>query len=146
MLLEGGIVRFLPPARKRLLLFAAVGITCFLGQFMLLSMMVRLGVYRPIANAMSFAISAQLNFLLSSRLTWRDRPVAGRRGTGGRWLAYNATALASLGCNTAVFLAAYRAIGTTPAAALGVVTGTCLVYLACNLFVFRRQVAREASR
>ncbi len=133
-------------ARKRLLMFAAVGVTCFLGQFALLSIMVRLGIYRPIANAVSFAISAQLNFLLSSRLTWRDRPAEGRRGTGSRWLAYNATALASLGCNTGVFVAAYRAIGTTPAAALGVVTGTCLVYLACNLLVFRRPVAGEGSR
>jgi putative flippase GtrA len=132
------------PARKRLLMFVAVGLTCFLVQFILLSIMVRLGIYRPIANAVSFGISAQLNFLLSSRLTWGDRPAAGRRGTGGRWLAYNATALASLGCNTAVFVAAYRAIGTTPAAALGVVTGTCLVYLACNQLVFRGATVGEA--
>jgi putative flippase GtrA len=130
----------LSPAHKRILVFGAVGFTCFLCQFMLLSIMVRMGIYRPIANAVSFAISAQLNFLLSSRLTWRDRPVAGRRGTGGRWLAYNATALASLGCNTGIFVATYHAIGTTPAAALGVVTGTCLVYLACNLLIFRHPV------
>jgi len=133
-------------AHKRFMVFAAVGATCFLGQFALLSIMVRLGIYRPIANALSFAISAQLNFLLSSRLTWRDRPVAGRRGRRSRWLTYNTTALASLGCNTGVFVAAYRTIGTTPAAALGVVTGTCLVYLACNLLVFRRPVAGDGSR
>jgi putative flippase GtrA len=112
---------------------------------MLLSIIVRLGIYRPIANALSFAISAQLNFLLSMRLTWRDRPTADRRGTRARWLAYNATALASLGFNTGVFVAAYRAIGTVPAAALGVVTGTCLVYLACNLLVFRRGTAAVAG-
>src|SRR5229473_5581143 len=99
-------MRLLSPGRKRILTFAAIGVTCFLVQFALLSIMVRLGVYRPLANAVSFAISAQLNFLLSTRLTWRDRPVAGRRGTGSRWLAYNATALASLGCNTGVFVAA----------------------------------------
>jgi putative flippase GtrA len=139
-------VRLLSPARKRLLIFATVGATCFLGQFMLLSIMVRLGIYRPIANAVSFAISAQLNFLLSSRLTWRDRPAADRRSTSGRWLAYNATALVSLGCNTGVFVAAYHTIGTTPAAALGVVSGTCLVYLVCNLLVFRRPVAGEGAR
>jgi putative flippase GtrA len=113
---------------------------------MLLSLMVRLGIYRPIANAVSFAISAQLNFLLSSQFTWRDRPAANRRGTGGRWLAYNATALASLGFNTGVFVAAYRAIGTMQAAALGVVTGTCLVFLTCNLLVFRRTVVGEGPR
>ena len=99
--------------------------------------MVHLGAYRPIANAVAFAISAQLNFLLSSRVTWRDRPASGLSGTGARWLAYNATALVSLGCNTAVFAATYHSIGTIAAAGLGVVTGTCVVYLTCNLLVFR---------
>jgi putative flippase GtrA len=96
-----------------------------------------LGVYRPIANAVGFAISAQLNFLLSSRITWRDRPVSGRRGTGARWLAYNGTALVSLGCNTTIFTLTYRAIGTTFAAAVGVLVGTVVVYLTCNMLVFR---------
>src|SRR5260370_3611955 len=125
------------PGRKRILTFATIGGTCFLVQFALLSVMVHLGTYRPLANAVSFAISAQLNFLLSTRITWRDRPSAGRRGTGARWLAYNGTALASLGCNSAVFVLTYHAIGTTLAAVLGVMTGTCLVCLVCNLLVFR---------
>jgi putative flippase GtrA len=130
-------MRLLSPGRKRILTFAAIGVTCFLVQFALLSIMVRFGLYRPLANAVSFAISAQLNFLLSTRITWRDRPSAGRHGTTARWVAYNGTALASLGGNTAVFVLAYHAIGTTPAAMLGVMTGTCLVYLVCNLLVFR---------
>jgi putative flippase GtrA len=130
-------MRLLSPGRKRILTFGAIGVTCFLVQFALLSIMVRLGMYRPLANALSFAISAQLNFHLSTRITWRDRPSAGRRGTGARWVAYNGTALVSLGCNTVVFVLAYRAVGTTPAAVLGVMTGTCLVYLLCNLLVFR---------
>ena len=124
-------------ARKRILTFAAIGATCFLAQFILLTVMTNLGVYRPLANAASFAISAQLNFLLSTRITWRDRPSASGRGTAARWLAYNGTALISLGCNTAVFVLVYRAIGTTPAAMLGVLTGTCIVYLICNRLVFR---------
>jgi putative flippase GtrA len=124
-------------ARKRILIFAAIGATCFLAQFILLTVMTNLGAYRPLANAASFAISAQLNFLLSTRITWRDRPSAGGRGTTARWLAYNGTALISLGCNTAVFVLVYHAIGTTPAAMLGVLTGTCIVYLICNLLVFR---------
>jgi putative flippase GtrA len=132
-------------ARKRLLVFAAVGASCFLVQFILLTAMAHLGMYRPLANAVSFAISAQLNFLLSTRITWRDRPSSGRRGTGARWLAYNGTALGSLGCNTVVFVLAYHSIGTTPAAVLGVVTGTCLVYLVCNLLVFRGAVPASGA-
>jgi putative flippase GtrA len=134
-------MRSISHARKRLLIYVAVGAMCFAVQFALLSIMVHAGVNRPVANAVAFAISAQLNFLLSSRLTWGDRPTASLRGTGGRWLAYNATALASLGCNTGVFVATYHAIGTLPAAAAGVLTGTCLVYLICNLLVFRRATA-----
>jgi putative flippase GtrA len=114
-----------------------VGITCFAVQLVLLAIMVRLDIYRPAANAVAFALSAQLNFLLSTRLTWRDRPAGGRRGTGARWLAYNVTACLSLACNTAVFTLAYRAIGTGLAAGAGVVAGTCVVYVICNFLVFR---------
>jgi putative flippase GtrA len=114
-----------------------VGITCFAAQLALLAILTRLGTYRPVGNAVSFALSAQLNFLLSSRLTWRDRPTAGRRGLGARWLAYNGTAALSLGCNTAVFTLAYKSIGSGLAAAVGVVAGTCVVYVICNFLVFR---------
>jgi putative flippase GtrA len=124
-------------ARKRIAVFAIVGVVCFAVQLALLTFMVHLGAYRPVANAVAFTISAQLNFLLSSRVTWRDRPAASRGGTGARWLAYNGTALLSLGCNTAVFTLTYHSIGTALAAALGTLTGTFIVYLTCNLLVFR---------
>src|SRR5260370_38939027 len=102
--------------RKRILTFATIGGTCFLVQFALLSVMVRLGMYRPLANAVSFAISAQLNFLLSTRITWRDRPSAGGRRTGARWLPYNGTAPWVVGCNTPVFGLTYHAVRQTPPA------------------------------
>jgi putative flippase GtrA len=134
----------LSPARKRIVIFGAVGITCFATQLVLLAVLARLGTYRPVANAVSFALSAQLNFLLSSRLTWRDRPATGRRGLGARWLAYNGTAGLSLGCNTAVFTLSYTSIGSVPAAAADVLAGTCVVYVICNYLVFRG--ARPATR
>lgn len=135
-------MRLLSHGQKRIAIFAAVGAACFGAQLALLTVMVHLGADRPVANAIGFAISAQLNFLLSSKITWRDRPVSGRRDAGARWLGYNGTALVSLGVNTVVFTLVYHAIGITPAAGLGVVIGTCVVYLTCNLIVFRnaRQV------
>lgn len=141
-------MRLLSPARKRIAIFAAVGLTCFAAQLVMLTILVRLGAYRPVANAIAFALSAQLNFLLSSRLTWGDRPSAGRRGTGARWLAYNGTAGLSLGVNTAVFTLAYRTVGTGMAAAIGVLAGTCVVYLVCNFLVFRakRTMTAPAKR
>lgn len=96
------------------------------------------------ADAIGFAASAQLNFALSTRFTWGDRQPAGRRDTSARWLAYNATALVSLGCNSVVFTASYQAIGTTVAALLGVLAGTTVVYLTCNFLVFR--VRKSAAR
>ncbi len=141
-------MRLLSLAQKRIAIFAAVGLTCFATQLVMLTILARLGTYRPVANAIGFALSAQLNFLLSSRFTWGDRPAAGRRGTGARWLAYNGTAGLSLGVNTAVFILAYRAVGTGIAAAIGVVAGTCVVYLICNFLVFRakRTVTAPVTR
>ena len=138
-------MRLLSRGRKRFAVFAIVGFACFAVQLALLTFIAHLGASRPVANAIAFALSAQLNFLLSSRVTWRDRPAAGRSGTGTRWLAYNGTALVSLGCNTAIFAVAYHSIGTIPAAALGVLTGTCVVYLTCNLLVFRGRRPAQAT-
>jgi putative flippase GtrA len=137
-------MRRLSHSRVRIAVFAAVGAFCFAVQLILLTLIIRAGLDRPIADAIGFALSAQLNFLLSTRFTWRDRKVAGRRDIGVRWLAYNATALLSLACNTAVFTVAYRGVGTTAAALLGVLAGTAVVYLTCNYIIFRTQ--RSAAR
>ena len=63
----------------RVLRYVGVGLTCFSVQFILLTAMIHLGAYRPVANSAAFAVSAQLNFLLSSKLTWGDRPARGWR-------------------------------------------------------------------
>jgi len=137
-------MRRLSHSPARIVVFAAVGAFCFAVQLVLLTLIVRAGLDRPIADAIGFALSAQLNFLLSTRFTWRDRKVAGRRDIGIRWLAYNATALLSLACNTAVFTVAYQAVGTIAAALLGVLAGTAVVYLTCNYIIFRSR--RSAAR
>jgi putative flippase GtrA len=124
-------------ARIRIIVFVAVGAFCFAVQLALLAIAVHAGAGRPAANGIGFALSAQVNFLLSTHLTWRDRKATRRRGTGIRWLAYNVTALLSLACNTVVFTVAYQTVGTVAAALIGVLTGTAVVYLTCNYIVFR---------
>lgn len=124
-------------SHQRIVTYLAVGITCFSLQLVLLSALVHLAVDRPLANSVAFGISAQVNFLLSSKVTWGDRRAAGWRTIGGRWAAYNGTALLSLGCDSAVFVLTYRVLGTTASAALGVVSAACLTYLLCNKVVFR---------
>ncbi len=113
-----------------------MGAICFLTQYAALTAMTAAGTYRPVANALGFVISAQLNFALSARLTWRDRPTAAR-GLWARWVSYNGTALISLAVNTAVFTLTYHRLGNLPAAASGVLAGMCVTYLVCDLLIFR---------
>ena len=130
-------MRSLPGGRKRQLLFLCVGATCFLAQYAALTALVAAGASRPLANALGFVLSAQLNFALSARLTWRDRTASVGRGLRRRWVSYNGTALISLAVNTAVFAAAYHRLGDLAAAALGVLSGMCVTYLICDLLIFR---------
>ena len=132
---------------RRQLLFLCVGAACFLVQYTALTAMAAAGTYRPVANALGFVISAQLNFALSARLTWRDRPPTAARALWARWASYNGIALISLAVNTAVFTVAYHRLGNLPAAALGVVAGMCVTYLVCDLLIFRdRRRAGGAHR
>ena len=120
-------------------LFVCVGTCCFLVQFGILTALASAGVNRPVANAAGFIVSAQLNFLLSSRLTWRDRPASTTRTAWARLASYNATALLSLAVNTAVFTITYRHFGDLPASGFGVVCGMCVTYLVCDLLIFRNR-------
>lgn len=122
---------------RRQLLFLCVGATCFLVQYTALTAMAAAGTYRPAANALGFVIAAQLNFALSARFTWRDRPLTAARTRWARWASYNGIALISLAVNTAVFTAAFHRLGNLPAAALGVLAGMCVTYLVCDLLIFR---------
>ena len=131
---------------KRQLLFVAVGATCFLAQYGALTVMAAAGVNRPAANALGFVLSAQLNFILSSRLTWRDRNAGTAKTLLARLIAYNGTALISLAVNTAVFTLTYQRIGNLAGAAAGVICGMCVTYLVCDLFIFRDRPRHATSR
>ena len=131
--------------RRRQLLFVTVGATCFLTQYAVLSALSRAGVSQPLANAAGFVISAQLNFALSARFTWRDRPAGAARTRLAQLLSYNVTALLSLAVNTAVFTLAYHRLGNLASAALGVVCGMCVTYLVCDLLIFRDRTRRVAT-
>jgi putative flippase GtrA len=137
--------------RKRQLLFVCVGATCFLAQYGALTAMSAAGASRPLANALGFVLSAQLNFALSARYTWRDRPGRGGRIRLARLLSYNATALLALTVNTVAFTVTYHRLGNLGAAAFGVLCGMCVTYLVCDRLIFRgrgrrtRAAARHAQ-
>jgi putative flippase GtrA len=131
--------------RKRQLLFVSVGAACFLAQYCALTAMATAGVNRPLANALGFALSAQLNFALSSRLTWRDRRAGSAQTLWTRLACYNGTALISLAVNTAAFSLVYRQVGNLAGAAVGVICGMCVTYLVCDLVIFRERSKRALA-
>ena len=126
---------------SRTLRFALIGLLCFGAQYGAAWLFVRAGVSWPVGNATAFFLSAQLNFVLSSTFTWRDRDVDGRRWSVRRWISYNGTVLLSLAVNTAAFVAIYPVTGALAASVAGVVAGAGATYLICNYIVFRSRRA-----
>jgi putative flippase GtrA len=138
-------MRVLSLLPRRQLLFLGVGGSCFAVQYGLLTLLATGGLYRPLANALGFLTSAQLNFLLSSRLTWSDRHAVVSRTVWARLASYNATALISLAINTVVFQLAYQRLGNLAAAAAGVVAGLCVTYAVCDRVIFRKRARHQSG-
>jgi putative flippase GtrA len=126
-------------------MFLGVGGTCFAVQYGVLTALASAGLDRPVANAVGFVTSAQLNFLLSSRLTWSDRNAAARRTAWVRLASYNATALISLAVNTVVFGVMYHRLGNLAGAAVGVAAGLCVTYTVCDLVIFRERARHQSG-
>ncbi|MCD0447543.1 GtrA family protein [Glycomyces sp. A-F 0318] len=134
------------PPPLRLALFAAVGTTCFAVQAGILLALREAGAPDALANAVGFLVSAQVNFLLSTRFTWSDRrlPPSSPRPAAARWAAFQTTVALSLACNTGVFALASRFTGPVVAAAAGVGFGALLTFLASNHLIFRRRRTEPA--
>ena len=126
----------LPQKYHRALRFAAVGIVCFSVQFLVLKLLIAAGTPAAAADAVGFALSAQLNFTLSTFFTWGDRQGTLTRSLGALWLSFNASILLTLAINTGVFQLC-RPLGDLPASALGVLVGSVGNYALCDILVFR---------
>jgi putative flippase GtrA len=135
----------LSPARllnrvPRLVRFGLVGGTCSLLQLLFLGLLVQANVELHLANVLGFLISTQLNFALSSLITWRDRFADHERTAllARRLAGYNGLALISLTVNQAVFTVAALSINYLAAAVLGILAGMLLNYLVSGQLIFRR--------
>ncbi len=124
----------------RPLRFGAVGGACALLQLVCLAGLVRGGVERHVANGVAFLLSAQVNFALSSAITWRERHAAPLHlsSVGARLASYNATALGALALNETVFALAATVTHYLAASALGILAGMLLNYTVSEAVVFRR--------
>ncbi len=132
----------------RPLRFAAVGGSCALVQLALLSLFVQGRVEVYLANTLAFLLSTQVNFVLSSLITWRDRtqPTDHRATVARRLLGYNVTALGSLVINQLAFALALRMLPYLLAAVVGILAGMLLTYLVSGWLLFRpRLLAQHAE-
>src|SRR5689334_20213683 len=95
----------------RPLRFGAVGAVCATVQLATLAALVHLGLERHMANVCAGLLATQVNFALSSRITWHDRPATGHPVAAvlSRLLRFNAMSLAALAVNWGVFALAARA-------------------------------------
>ncbi len=89
----------------RLVRFALVGGTCAAFQQACLVSFVRGGVQPNVANLIAFLVAAQINFVLSDAITWRDRREShvSFAATGRRLLRFNAMVCSTLIVNQVVF-------------------------------------------
>jgi putative flippase GtrA len=113
-----------------------VGALCFGVQYVIMVCLATwAGVAWPIANALGFIASAQLNFLLSAAFTWGDRTM-----TFGwaRWLSYHVSVLLGLIANSVAFAITLPVAGQAVASVAGVGTSMVLTYLVGNHVIFRR--------
>ena len=84
----------------------------------------------------AFLISAQLNFLLSSLLTWADRETGGRRSIAWRLLRFNALISVAAVANQAIYLAFERMLPYLLAGAIALVVTAVAKYFIADRWVF----------
>ncbi len=126
----------------RLIRFGAVGSTCAILQLLALGLLRQLGLELHVANVIAFILSTQVNFALSSAITWRDRrhPQGSRQGMARRLAGYNVLALGSLLINQAVFAVALPHVPYLVAGVGGILSGMLLTYAISGQLLFRQRL------
>ena len=131
----------------RPLRFAATGLAAGFVQLGLLALLTGLGWPGLAADIVAFALAAQVNFALSARFTWRDRPDA--RPLWRRWLAFHGAIVGMALVNLAVFALARTALPAVVASAAGIAAAAIGNFVLGDRVVFRAQriggPARRAS-
>jgi putative flippase GtrA len=119
-----------------------VGAFCAAVQLSVLAGLVYLGLERHLANVVGGLVATQVNFALSARFTWSDRPVSGNplAAVLGRLARFNAMSLATLIVNWGVFALASHVVPLLLAGFLGILAATGANYLVSGWLVFRREV------
>jgi putative flippase GtrA len=131
-------------AGARPLRFALTGGGAGLVQLGLLALLTGRGWPVASANAVAFLLAAQVNFVLSTTLTWRDRGTTAPLWR--RWLMYHGSIVAMAAVNGLVFLAARTALPPVPASATGIAAAGLGNFLLGDRLVFRAHHAGTANQ
>ena len=109
----------------RLIRFASVGSACALLQLAALHLLVELNVDKSVANLFALVCFAQLNFALSSVITWTNRRAR-----------FNGVVVVSALANQLTFMVAVPHIEYLIAGTLSLIVGAIINYLVSDRVVF----------
>lgn len=130
--------------RARLLRFIICGGTASVIQLGFLHFFLGWGWIALPADALSIFLGAQVNFLLSSTITWRDR----RDGAcwWRRWVGFHCAIAGTATLNLAVFTVASVVMPHLIAAALGIGVAAVCNYLAGDRLIFRSARSKDLAK
>jgi putative flippase GtrA len=120
--------------------FVITGGLAGLLQLSLLKFLLDHGWNGLVANAMAFLLAAQLNFVLSSLFTWRDRLPG--QAIGRRWLVFHASIATMAVVNMAVFAVARTVLPDLAASAFGICVAAIGNFFIGDRLVFRGRIGR----
>jgi putative flippase GtrA len=115
--------------------FVLVGAASGIVQLALLDLFLRLG-WSPIpSDAIAVVAGTEINFLLSTFITWQDRWVSDWWSV--RWLLFHASAGTMMIANLLVFLAAHQLVEPLLASGAGIAIAGIGNFILANRVVFR---------
>jgi putative flippase GtrA len=147
------IAAILLSERARPLRFVFTGGLCGLIQLVLFTLLERTGLSTAplplVANSVAFLLSAQVNFLLSVKLTWGDRKIQQpqrRSGLLARWLTFHGSILGTALLNQLVFLLAHLFLPSLVAVVLGIGVAALANFVLLDRQVFRKGALSSTDR
>ncbi|MBV9705890.1 MAG: GtrA family protein [Chloroflexi bacterium] len=131
-------IALLNSSAARPLRFICIGAIVALIQLSMLDLLIYQRWNPVLANIMAFVLAAQVNFLLSTLFTWRDRRLERARIKAFfmRWAAFHVSISGTAVLNFTVFLAARTIVPTLIASALGIMLAAVLNFAVLDRFVF----------
>lgn len=130
--------------RARPVRFICTGGFAGLIQLMLLHLWTHQGWNPVLANLAAFSLAAQVNFLLSSLFTWRDRrQVSAQRTLLLCWLTFHSTIVGTASLNQMTFLLARLFLPDLGASALGIGLAALINFVLLNRLVFHPTTSQK---